>query len=516
MGLCLPGPDIINSMAQSFRNRSYLLIATLSFIFSCLVISFDFFPSFGISLSLVLLALFTYKYVRKGTDTKLFFTLCLVFSLLLIIRGEPVISFLNLMAAVFFGVLMLASSGKRSNGFAGYLFLPISLFLKSLLTKSEYYLALNKKKFNFKRINVGEAVFGVIVCILVLAVILPLLSSTNPIFENILRNFLIFFDLEKLIELIGFKVIFLWSVRLAFFFALLFIFPKVLTLIEKRADYTIPPTFKPRSFPLQIPKIVTSLVLIFFFITQFQLYFANEQALSALNISYSQRTREVFGQLSVVAVIVFVLIYNSGPKKLSKRINWLLGVEGVFLTLMAYKSVLEYIGAHGLTYKRLSGIVLATLVSGVFVLYKNHLKNTANDFVRQVVLFSASLLLLINIVNFDFLIYHFNKPNTGQEVDYRYLSTLSADSLSYDEQFKLLENYTFNENTAGSYNNENPLIILSHIESLQKKYSDFDLREFNLLDYIQYTRIKNVETSQLRNYYENNSPINSELPTLPR
>jgi hypothetical protein len=217
----------------------------------------------------------------------------------------------------------------------------------------------------------------------------------------------------------------------------------------------------------------------------------------------------VFGQLSVVAVVVFVLIYNSDLKrKLSRELNWFLGVEGVFLTLMAYKSVFEYVGAHGLTYKRLYGILIAMLVTGVFILYKNYIKNTANNFARQVIIFSASMLLIVNIVNFDFLIYHYNKPSVGREVDYRYLSTLSADSLSYEEQFELLEGFTFNENNenfTGSYNNDNPLILLHNIESLQKKYSDFDLREFNLLDYIQYKRIKNVDTSKLRNYYENNS-----------
>lgn len=490
-------------MTQPYRGRTYLLAAILSFIFSFLVIVFNFFPSFGISLSLIIFGLFTYRHVKKNVDTKLFLALSLTFSSLLFIRSEPVMSLFNFWAAVFFGVLMLTSSGKKSKGFVGYLFLPISLFFKTLLAKSKFYPEFNKSKKNLRQIGAGNVIFGVVVSFLVLAVILPLLSSANPIFESALRNLLNFFNLENLIENIGFETLFLWLIRMVFFFSLLFIIPKVLTLIEKEAEYTLPSAFKLQSFPLQIPKAVTAIVLILFFITQIQLYFANEQTLLKLGVNYSQRTREVFGQLSVVAVIVFMLIYNSEIKKqLSKKLNWLLGIEGVFLTLMAYKSVFEYIGAHGLTYKRLYGIVFATLVAGVFILYKDHLKNTANDFVKRMIIFSASVLLLVNIVNFDSLIYHFNQPRVSHEVDYRYLSTLSADSLSYDKQFEILEDVTFNENFTGSYHNENPLILLHNIESLQKKYSEFDLRRFNLLDYIQYRKIKDLNTSRLRNYYE--------------
>ena len=225
-------------MSKSFKSRTYLLTAALSFLFSCLVITFGFFPSFGISLSLIIFALFTYRYVRKGLDTKLFLILSLIFSSFLFVRSEPLVSFFNFWAAIYFGILMLTSPGKKSDGFVGYLFLPISLFFKTLFTKSKYYPEFNESKKNLKKIKVSEVVFGVVVSFFVLAVILPLLSSTNPIFENALGNLLKIINLENLIEYIGVEVIFLWCVRMIFFFAFLFIIPKVLTLIEKEDDYT--------------------------------------------------------------------------------------------------------------------------------------------------------------------------------------------------------------------------------------------------------------------------------------
>jgi hypothetical protein len=276
----------------------------------------------------------------------------------------------------------------------------------------------------------------------------------------------------------------------------------LITLIEKRSDFSLPTTFKTRVYPLQIPKLIVSAVLIVFFVTQIQFYLATEETLRAMNVSYSQHANEVFGQLTVVAGVVLVLMYNSSRKnKNSRLLNWMLGIEGVFLTLMAYKSAFEYIAAYGLTYKRLYGLTVATLVTGVFILYKRYSQKKDDNFVRNVILFSASILLIVNLANFDWLIYNFDMPRTGQNIDYGYLSTLSPDSLSYKDQFEKLQAAS-SENFKGNYFNDNPLLILHKIEYLQNKYSDLDFRTFNLLEYIEYQNVKSLDTSDLRSYYE--------------
>jgi hypothetical protein len=138
---------------------------------------------------------------------------------------------------------------------------------------------------------------------------------------------------------------------------------------------------------------------------------------------------------------------------------------------MAYKSVFEYIDAWGLTHKRLYGLTFATWIAGIFVLFFIYYKNgdAISRFVRRTVIFSALLLILINILNFDYLIYHFGKANTGQGIDYTYLSTLSPDSLSYKEQFVKLEEVSLaGVYPATGYDNKNPILILYRIEALQK------------------------------------------------
>ena len=134
---------------------------------------------------------------------------------------------------------------------------------------------------------------------------------------------------------------------------------------------------------------------------------------------------------------------------------------------MAYKSVAEYINAWGLTYKRLYGLTFATWTTGIFVLFFNNYrqKNIAMVFVKNTIIFSGVMLLLVNVLNFDYLIYHLGKTETGQGTDYTYLSTLSSDSLSYKEQFMKLEEVAGQgEYSLEVYNNKNPKIILYKID----------------------------------------------------
>jgi hypothetical protein len=219
----------------------------------------------------------------------------------------------------------------------------------------------------------------------------------------------------------------------------------------------------------------------------------------------------VFGQLSLVAGIVLLLIYNDKGKSVSGKIlTWILGVQGIFLCLMAYKSVFEYINAWGLTYKRLYGLTFATWVTGIFVLFFGNYrqKGDASLLVKKTILFSGIILLLVNLFNFDYLIYHFKKAATGQGIDYTFLSTLSADSLSYKDQLLKLQQVTEKgDYSLDVYNNKNPLIILYKIESLQRKYSKLDLRTLTLLDYLQYLQIKSLDTSKFRTLYENKPPF---------
>ena len=490
------------------RGKVYLIIALLSFLFSYLVTTLRFFPHFGMALFFITFVLYSFN-KKKGREKsdKLYLAFSLIFSLFLFIRSEGMITFFNFWAAIFFGFLALLPKPKEKMTYLDHISSPILFTISAMFTKSDYYPELKEKKENFKIIKAEEVILGGLLTILLLVIVLPLLSTINPFFRKLVLDIWNFLSLSNLIDYLGTEKVFIWVVRLLFSLFFLFIIPKILTLINKSSDYSLNLPFIKSVLPLRIPKLILVIVLIVFFFTQIEFYLADDATLKNLGLSHSQYAREVFAQLTVVAGIVLLLIYNDNSKaKFNQILNWILGIQGIFLTMMAYKSDFDYINAWGLTYIRLYGLTFATWVTGIFaLLFNNYRKSLPSvNFVKNTVIFSGAILLLVNILNYDYLIYNFKKAATGQGVDYGYLSNLSSDSLSYQDQYKKLEEMSREEDLSlEKYNNKNPLLLLYHIEHLQQKYSKFDLRTLSLLDYLQYRQIKSIDTSELRQNYEN-------------
>src|SRR3972149_2697325 len=384
-------------MKLTGRGKVFLTICILSVLFSYLIITLNYFPYLGIALSLLVFILFSYKYKESKTkETKVYLTFAVLFSILIFVRSEPFTTFLNLSAAVFFGLLMLIPSPKKSLGFIDYIYAPLRFMLNSIFATSDYYLEFKKREGRYGKIKWTEVVFGISIAIILMAIVLPLLSSANPFFQKIVMDIWNIFRLNNLLEIIGLETAFIWLLRVAFFLFFIYIIPKVMSLINKSGNYSLPIQHKQENFPLLIPKLILATILIVFFITQFQFYFATDETLRNLGLSHFQHTRDVFAQLSLVAGIVILLIYNSRHEsRVGKLINWILGAQGIFLTLMAYKSDFEYISAWGLTYKRLYGLTFATWITGIFVLFFENFrhKKEAALFVKKTIIFSGVLLL---------------------------------------------------------------------------------------------------------------------------
>ena len=484
-------------MDLSRKNKVFLLAGVFSFFFSYLITTLNYFPHLGMALTIASFTVFSYLLKKeKNSETRKYFFLTLVFSTLLVIRSEGVTTFMNVFSGIFFGSMMLLSGKNAPFGILLNLLSPLFLTITSLLTKSDYYpeFTEGKKPRNINFINIA---FGVLASIFIIAIILPLLASTNPIFEKFVWNFWSALNIENILNKLGTENLFLWSLRLVFFLFFIFIIPRMLTVINKDIRFSIPKTLAISPLPLDIPKFSVLVILLIFFATEIQFYFADAQALQDLGISYSQHAREVFGQLSLVAGIVFLLIFNDRSKsKFGKALTWLLGFQGIFLTLIAFKSVFEYVNAWGLTYKRLYGFTFATFIFGIFIIFLNSYRQKKNDdtFINKSIVFTAVILIIVNILNFDYLIYHFRKAETGQGVDYVYLTNLSADSLSYKEQVEKLEAFQKSDEGKTFFrNNYRPYALVAKIDHLQNKYEKFDLRTFNLLDYLEYLKVKDID-----------------------
>lgn len=488
------------------KGRVFAVVILLSFVISYLIVVNGFFPFAGISVSLILFALLSFYLKKEKTPkTKVYFCFTLAFAALIMIRSQGFITFLNLVSTLLFGTLMITSKPKEELGMLDYVACIPMLLIRSIFAKSEYYPkqsgASSKKAQNY-----FSTVFGILVSVLVGIVVIPLLSSANPLFRSLVDNALKQLNLLNLFGNLSQETLFAWAMR--FFLAIIFSFLmiKILSLMAQKEDVRLPIVFDLKNYSLTLPKVFLAGILLIFFVTQLQFYFATDALLQNMGLTNSTHAREVFTQLSIVTGILMLLLYN-GRVNSNKKIDWLLITEGVFLVLMAYKSAFDYIANWGFTYKRLYGVAIATWILGILTLYtKNWLrKESLKKFLYQVSVFSGLVLLSVNLLNFDYLIYHFKEASTGEGVDHTYLQTLSPDSLSYKKQLENLDNAIKSETKGDQFFSQNPFKILNEVRYLKDKYGEkFDVRNFNLLEYLSYLEVKDTNIDDFLNYFRIN------------
>lgn len=496
------------------KGKIFLYILLVSVVFSFLAIVSGFFPSLGLSVSLIALSTLAYSLKEKKTKVvKSFFILNLILAALIAVRINPLIIFLDLGAICYLGSLMITSAKlKYFINTVPVLFAPVNLFLQSFIIPNKYALEFDESvSEEKKRERIYHSLLVGVVTLITLALILPLLSSANPFFKKIVT------DIATILGLVNIEigtVIIIWTIRSIFFAILIFFLPKMATLsninkIQKKV--------RNDGLNMLVPKIAVTGVLIIFFITQFELYFSSAQTLSDLGYTYSRYTNEVFAQLSAVAAVIIAVLYiEVGREKINKVMGIVTSVLGIFLTFMAYKSDLEYIVSWGFTYKRLYGFFVATWILGIFTLYLYNLyrQKARHVFLVKTILFTGIMLILVNIVNFDYIIYHFRKPATGDGTDSAYLTLLTSDSLSFREQLHDLTVYSFDNPTDQDVrlaSDQGLLSLLYQIEVLQQKYQHLDIRGFNLLEYLQYRQIEDINIKTYQDKYRLPVPIPTDL-----
>jgi hypothetical protein len=141
-----------------------------------------------------------------------------------------------------------------------------------------------------------------------------------------------------------------------------------------------------------------------------------------------------------VSLVALVLLWAQPKHGKHQYLRILLLFEAVSLTVLALYSDVSYIMSWGLTHKRLWGLTLVLWLWGLFFIALLPRKNAHWYHIRVtlVVLFTGSLLVLVNFLNFDYLIAHATTLTTHQGTDYRYLSGLRQKLLSYPSNLDFL------------------------------------------------------------------------------
>ncbi len=482
----------------------YLLVSAF---FSYAIVALHYFPSLGFTLSFITLAsLVLISKSKKSKDDWFWYFFIISFSLCLILRANTFLTLLNLVAISYLGSIFILGPVAHQ-GPAELIFSPLSAFFSALAAKAEFDFG---NKFNKEKLVKLFASLAITWIVLVL--IIPLLSFANPLFKNAVINVLSFFPLKELLQKLFTENAMMGLARLLVFLFSIFLLPRMLILAGKNKKFPPVKAITP-PFSLLIPKLCTALVLVIFFITQLQLYFVGNATLQALNYSHSRYARETFAHLSIVSLIVFALLYYEwGKNKWSRFFSYILLLFALFLNLVGLKSDLDYVSAWGFTQKRLYGFsVIAWLMAMFGLYYDKSWRNLKQSlFVKNIIYLTSILLIIINLANFDYLIAHFARARTGEGIDYNYLSLLSTDSKSYKKNFLSLAGLV-----SATENPDYKLVSAARrlerkIKNLQNKYQNLDWQTFNLSEYLEYRKTKDINTDDYytllyvaRGYIEN-------------
>lgn len=423
----------------------------------------------------------------------------LVLSFFLIYRANGFLQFFDFFFIFFFGSLLIRPL-LNEYGVFSLLLSPLIVIKDMLITKNIYPYTFKIPTNYLKASYFREYLPSVLITAVILFITVPLLASANPFFNMLLQNILKAVNLQWLVAYLFTDSLTVYIFRFVIFLILAYCIPKVLSVTVQRAKReAMKPLF---SINYLLPKIALGGVLVIFFITQLQLYFASPQTLQSIGYTNSRLTNEVFAQVTIVAFIVFLLAYLDKRRTVwHTRLTYFLVVEAFFLIGIAFKSVYDYSSLYGFTQKRLWGYASMTWLTGALAFFIYHYKQQTTNlsFIKQVLTHTMGVILLINVLNFDYVIAHYSKPTVAGNVDYVYLSDLSTDAHNYYEVLpKLMEQIEKNnqiefQTFASAYH------ILSTIDYLKDKYdSKKNINSFNISEYQEYLKVKNIETEAYR------------------
>lgn len=475
-----------------------LLLLFVSVLFSYLVITPNDFPYLGIGITFITLgSLIFYFKQRKTLFHYLIYLLAVFFSFFIFYRVNSFLVFLNLVAVLYFGAWLILG-WQDEISISTLVTAPLVALLQSVRIKSKFSLSLGSlmEKDRERSEKISGIIVSFLLSIIVLMVIVPLLSYANPFFEELVADLLKILNLKAIWERFLRENFFLYLIRGFVFLVLTYLLPRWLTRVSFPMKEAGEMKFSLDPIHLLIPKVVVGIVLLIFFITQARLYFSTESTLAALGYSHSQYAREVFAHLSVVALVIFALIYNDKRKDRWARIlTYFLSIEAIFLNLVALKGVYDYSLNWGFTHKRLYGFTGVIWIFGLFGLFIYKYLKDPNDsyFIRWMVILSGLMLVGINILNFDYLIYHYAKSTTHEGVDHAYLSSLSTDARSYKNHTARLFSEIKAEEKVDTKEIYAASRLVAKMERLKEKYKNIDLRVFNFSEYFEYNRVKELD-----------------------
>ena len=499
-----------NTFSKFAQNRLFIL--GLSGVISILCIHQEDFPFLGWTISGILFIFFILFSKSKNTFLDYFFA---IVSTLAIVNFAFKTSFLVLFfsfSSFIYSTSWLISKTNQSQVLSLlHLFLPFgkSFFdvwstpdnlpkIKNLLQKTD-------TKENSPKIFTKENIINVTITFVVLLIILPLLSYSNPYFGQYISS--IFESFFRFIADI-FSISTIWRILIAVY--LYSYLPRLYCHCQKTTEIeSIPQT----EFEINLPKISVIVTLFAFFIAQVQTYFNP----NLLQNSSGKLANEIFFHLSIVCLIVFVLLYiNLKNKLIAKICSIILLVQTTILTFIAFNSDWSYSIEWGLTHKRLYGFGILGFVLSCVVIFTILIFLNKGKIINYLAVAFCTIFAITNLINFDYFIYR-NPPKESKGIELDYVSAMNLDSYSLKQEYEkqLPSMIKSNQSIPGSSTyclNDNWMREnYRKIEYLQQKYETkyLSFSAFNWNEYQNYLSIKNTKLlygTDLFKYENRNNP----------
>lgn len=377
----------------------------------------------------------------------------LVLGGLVAIRSNSLVSGLNILLTIGLN-LVLATLIKEVEAKLGFARLVASLFefggswLKNMFKGVAH--ALNKLP---KNLNISKKIFtGVILSIPLLLLFGALFYLADPIFANLIRRInLTRIDLRKLINFRNMST-------LVFFGGVITIMRQTLS-----SDEGVFKAWK-HVGEVQVASMILQGLFLIFAVIQIGYFGVTAETLRTMGISFSDYTRQGYGQMIIVCMLAWGIIYgldylkksqkDIGDKniKITNYLGWAFGAEILLFIAAATKRNWLYQSAYGFTQARLLGFWLsAWLATIVVITLIKFIKSEGEDFlVRRIIATSVVILIGLNIFNIDRTIAVMRPAKLVEGVDYKYMANLSSDALEmWDEILTKTEEEVGNKQVGG-------------------------------------------------------------------
>lgn len=324
--------------------------------------------------------------------------------------------------------------------------LPLAFLGKSFNTLARLFTVGKQENGSRKSLQIAR---GILITLPVLTVFLILMSSADLVFGKLVSGILSFHFSEELIAKFWFMVV--------IGFILLGAFTHVLensAAADGGQAAAKPPTGKFGILEMGILfGTLNALFAIFVFI-QIKYLFAGHNAIGEFGYTYAQYAHKGFGELVVMAVLSFLIIFGADKfteKPEGKHTGGFLCLSVIMTVLLtvimssAFARLLVYEQAYGYTMLRVlvQGFIVWLAIIFLWLLYKIVARQTEEKFVFGMFVSALAFFAVLNLMNFDAFVAreNINQFAKGNKLDTGYFRELSADAIPEIEKLQSYDGF---------------------------------------------------------------------------